>query len=67
MLAKLFIAALVTIFAMVVALTAVISMSEYRSPADLFGLLVLIAASLIAAGVIVRALRGRTRTRLRSA
>lgn len=57
MLARLFIAGLVTVFAMVVALTAVMSMTEYGSATDFVGVVVLIAAWLIAGGVIVRARR----------
>ena len=57
MVARLFIASLVLVFALVVALTAVVSMSEYGSFTDFVGVVVLIAAWLIAGGVIVRARR----------
>jgi peptidoglycan/LPS O-acetylase OafA/YrhL len=67
MVARLFIAALITVFAMVVALTAVVSMTEYGSPTDFIGVIVLIAAWLIAGGVIVRARRRRIGAGPRSA
>ena len=57
MVARLFIASLVLVFALVVALTAVVSMSEYGSLTDFIGVVVLIAAWLIAGGVIARARR----------
>jgi hypothetical protein len=62
MVARLFIASLVTVFAMVVALTAVISIRQYGTPTDFVGVLVLISAWFIAAGVIGRARRRRIRT-----
>jgi len=63
MVARLFIASLVTVFAMVVALTAVLSIRRYVGvPTDFVGVLVLIAAWFIAAGVIARARRRRIRT-----
>jgi hypothetical protein len=62
MVARLFIASLVTVFAMVVALTAVISIRRYGTPTDFVGVLVLIAAWFIAAGVIGRARRRRIPT-----
>jgi small-conductance mechanosensitive channel len=62
MVARVFIASLVTVFAMVVALTAVISIRQYGSPTDFVGVVVLIAAWFIAAGVIARARRRRIRT-----
>jgi hypothetical protein len=63
MLAKLFIAAIVTVFAMVVSLTGAISMDDHGAVAHFVGLLVVIAAWLIAAGVVVRAVRSRMTSR----
>jgi hypothetical protein len=63
MVARLFIASLVTVFAMVVALTAVVSIRQYGTlPTDFIGVVVLIAAWLIAGGVVARARRRRIRT-----
>ena len=67
MLARFFIAATVTAFAMVVALTALISMMQYGRPTEFVGVVVLIAAWLIASGVLIRARRGGTSPRSRSA
>jgi chromate transport protein ChrA len=66
MIAKAFIAGLVTVFAMVVALTAVMSIIQrFGASADMVGVLVVMAACLIAAGVIVRARRSAIRARSR--
>jgi Kef-type K+ transport system membrane component KefB len=63
MLAKLFIAAIVIVFAMVVSLTGAISMDDHGGVAHVVGLVVVIAAWLIAAGVVARAVRGRMTSR----